>query len=117
MKRLGFVLTLFIVLTISVLADTKQEIDHLLKFVENSPCKCERNGTIYSCKEAKGHLLFKYEYYKKRDKIHTAEDFIRYAASKSEITGRKYRAHCGNKIENSSDWLKRELISYRKKNL
>ncbi len=115
MKLLEVLLTIIVFFSVNILADTKKEIDHLLDFVAKSTCKCERNGTLYSCREAKGHILMKYKYFKKRDKIHSTEDFIRYSASKSELSGRKYRAHCPGRVENSSDWLLRELASYRKK--
>lgn len=77
----------------------------------------ERNVVQHNCSNAKEHILKKYEYFKEKDKIHSAEDFIRYAATKSELSGRKYRAHCTDMTEDSSKWLSRELVSYRKKQL
>ena len=115
MKLFGTLLTAIVFFPIIILADTKMEIYHLLGFVKKSTCKCEQNGILYSCKDAKGHILMKYKYFKKRGKIHSAEDFIRYSASKSELGGEKYRAHCSGKVINSSEWLLQELASYRKK--
>ncbi len=89
----------------------------MLSFVANSTCKFERNGVQYHCSDVKGHILKKYEYFKEKDKIRSAEDFIRYAATKSELSRRKYRAHCTDMTEDSSKWLSRELVSYRKKQL
>lgn len=117
MKSLRVLLTIMVFFSVAILADTKKEIDHLLGFVANSTCKFERNGVQYNCNDAKEHILKKYEYFKEKDKIHSAEDFIRYAATKSELSGRKYRAHCTDMTEDSSNWLLRELVSYRKKQL
>jgi hypothetical protein len=36
-----------------LLADTQQEIDHLLDFVEKTSCKYERNGNVHTGIEAK----------------------------------------------------------------
>ena len=43
-----------------LLADTAQEIDHLLGFVASSPCKFDRNGTIHTGAEARDHMTMKY---------------------------------------------------------
>jgi len=54
----------------------------------------------------------KYEHYRK--KIRTAEDFIRYSATESVFSGRKYKIHCaGSDVMNTSDWLLDELHKYR----
>ena len=99
-------------LTGSVLADTQAEIDHLLSFVANTSCEYDRNGTIHDGPEARDHINMKYEHYKK--KVKTAEDFINYSATKSMISGRKYKIHCpGSETVNASDWLLEELHHYR----
>jgi len=96
----------------SVLADTRAEIDHLLNFVANTSCEYDRNGTVHEGAEARDHINRKYEYYKK--KVRTAEDFIKYSATKSMISGRKYKIHCpGSETVNASDWLLEELHHYR----
>ena len=96
----------------SVLADTQAEIDHLLSFVANTSCQYDRNGTIYEGTEARNHINMKYEHYKR--KVKTAEDFIKYSATKSMISGRKYKIHCpGSETVNASDWLLEELHHYR----
>lgn len=93
-------------------ANTQQEIDHLLEFVASSDCKYERNGTMHDGVKASGHIRMKYDYYK--SKVETAEDFIRYSATKSKLSGRKYRIHCpGTSAIDSSDWLLQELKDYR----
>ena len=96
-----------------VMADPGQEIDHLLEYVRNTDCQYDRNGTIYIGSAARDHINMKYEYYK--DEVKTAEDFIKYAATKSKMSGKKYRILCpGSDVEYASDWLLDELESYRK---
>ena len=96
----------------SVLADTRQEIDHLLEFVANTDCQYDRNGTVHNGPEARDHINMKYEHYRK--KVKTSEDFIKYSATKSMMSGRKYKIHCpGSKTMNASDWLLEELQHYR----
>ncbi|WP_374087291.1 DUF5329 family protein [Methylomicrobium lacus] len=88
------------------------EIDHLLKFVEGTQCRYERNGEMHSGKEAAEHIQKKYAHFK--DEIATAEDFIALSATKSELSGKKYRVYCGDKKAQDSDrWLLEELKRYR----
>ena len=95
-----------------VSADTQQEINHLLAFVANTTCQYERNGTVYDGARAEKHIKRKYEYFK--DKINSAEDFIKYSATKSTMSGKQYKIHCENiATQNSSDWLLDELKKYR----
>lgn len=96
----------------TAVADTQQEINHLLEFVSNTTCQYERNGTVYDGARAEQHIKKKYEYFK--DKINSAEDFIKYSATKSTMSGKQYKIHCANMaIQNSSDWLLKELKRYR----
>jgi hypothetical protein len=54
----------------------------------------------------------KYDYF--RDEIKSTEDFIKYSASKSEISGKPYIAYCeGNEPVDGSTWLMKELKNYR----
>lgn len=93
--------------------EQKKEVEYLVNFIRNSPCKLERNGKIYTGAEAIEHILYKYDYFRKD--IKSTEGFIKYSASKSEISGRSYVAHCegGVQIEGES-WLLNELQRYRK---
>ena len=104
-----------LLLSINIIAgSTKGEIEHLLNFVSTTKCKYIRNGTEHTGVEAKEHISKKYDYY--RDKIKTTEDFIRYSATKSELSGRRYKVSCPNQeIQYSSKWLLDELKSYRDK--
>jgi len=96
----------------TVIADTQQEIDHLLDFVARTDCQYDRNGTIHNGQEARDHINMKYEYYQK--KVKTSEDFIKYSATKSKLSGRKYKIRCpGQSAMDSSVWLLNELQTYR----
>jgi len=92
-------------------ASTGDEIEHLLNFVAASGCTFERNGNDYDSVEAREHIQRKYNHIK--DKIKTTEDFIRYAASESSMSGKKYHATCNGQTITSGDWLTKELDRYR----
>ncbi|WP_226996503.1 DUF5329 family protein [Thalassotalea crassostreae] len=93
-------------------ATSADEINHLLSYVESTQCKYERNGTMHTGSEAAEHINKKYEYY--RDDIETTEDFIKYSATKSKMSGKYYKIHCADKaVVNSKDWLLSELKRYR----
>ncbi len=95
-------------------AEQQQEITHLIDFIRSAPCSIERNGKRYQGAEATKHILKKQTYFKK--KIDSAESFIRYSATKSELSGRPYMAYCaGEPPLASKTWLLRELERYRKK--
>jgi hypothetical protein len=90
----------------------KQEIQHLLNYVQKTDCSYIRNGESHNGDEARKHIQMKYNYFK--DDIHSAEDFIRLSATKSTMWGNKYYIVCPhqNKIP-SSQWLLQELHRYR----
>ena len=92
-------------------ASTSDEIEHLLNFVADSGCIFERNGTSYDSVEARVHIQRKYDHVK--DRVDSTEDFIRYAASKSSMSGRKYHATCSGQTISSEEWLTQELKRYR----
>lgn len=93
-------------------AGTQQEIDHLLAFVAATHCSYERNGSRYDGQRARDHMNRKYQHFKR--KISSAEDFIKYAATKSTLSGKQYRIYCpGSDVINSSDWLLEELAVFR----
>ena len=102
------------VLEPALLADTTQEIDHLLGFVASSPCEFERNGSIHNGPEARDHMTMKYEHH--RAKVRTAEDFIKYSATRSMMSGKKYKIYCpDSETVDASNWLLTELRDYRKR--
>lgn len=107
-----FVSLLLMLLSGNVLAGMQQEIDHLLDYVSLTTCQYDRNGTIHTGPDARDHIKMKYEHYKK--KVKTTEDFIKYSATRSMISGRKYKIRCtGSELVNASDWLLEELARYR----
>jgi hypothetical protein len=89
-----------------------EEIGHLLDFIAASSCAFIRNGVAYDGAEAAAHVKDKYEYYQ-RD-IHSAEDFITKAASRSELSGKPYLVRCGADTTPAADWLTRELTIFRR---
>ena len=93
-------------------ASVEAEIDHLLAFIAGSPCAFIRNGVAYEGRQAVDHIKDKYEYY--RDDIHSAEDFIVLAASKSAMSGKPYLVTCDGATEPAADWITRELAAFRK---
>ncbi len=96
----------------TVFASSENEIAHLLDYVSNTDCKYERNGTLHTGSEAVEHINKKYDYFK--DDIKSTEDFIKYSATKSKMSGEFYKIHCANaKPVNSDEWLMRELRRYR----
>ena len=88
-----------------------EEIDHLLGFIEASPCAFIRNDQEYSGEQAVAHIKDKYDYY--RSDIHSAEDFIALAASKSVMSGRPYFVRCDAATIPAADWLNKELATFR----
>ena len=96
----------------TAIADTQQEIDHLLEFVASTTCQYERNGSVYDGARAVKHINRKYEYFK--DEINSAEDFIKYSATRSKMSGKKYTIQCpGKEAVYASDWLLAELQAFR----
>ena len=96
------------------LASTVDEINHLLHFVEITECTYERNGTLHKGSDAVKHINKKYNYY--ADDISSAEDFIKLSATKSTMSGKYYKIHCGKDTPiKSQDWLLLELSAFREK--
>lgn len=92
--------------------EARREIDHLLGFIQQSPCAFTRNGTAHAGKDAVKHIRDKLEYFSKD--IQSAEDFIRLSATQSELSRKAYTVQCsGLATEPSKDWLLRELKRFR----
>lgn len=92
-------------------ARTDQEVQYLLEFIEESGCTFIRNGVSHDSSTARKHINKKYQHIRKR--MGSAEDFVTYAASKSSITGTRYKVKCGSRTMPSDDWLNKELRHYR----
>ena len=90
-----------------------QEIKGMLDFVEHSECQFVRNGNQYPGPRARAHLQKKLDYLEDKNKVHSAEDFIELAATKSSMSGRAYEVRCSEVVEPASTWLKRELQRQR----
>ena len=103
---------LFVLAAPALAHSMTEEIDHLLGFIAASPCAFIRNDVEYSGEQAVAHIKDKYDYY--NSDIHSAEDFIRLAASKSMMSGRPYSVRCDATVMPAADWLNRELAAFRK---
>ena len=92
------------------------EMDHLLGYVEKSGCRFNRNGTWYTdAKAVREHIETKYRYFVDRGKINSTEDFIKWCATKSEISGKPYQVKCSSGPEQPlGQWLTEELNRLRK---
>ena len=90
---------------------TKAEIDHLLNYVAASSCTFVRNGNEYPADKARDHLAGKYRWVGGR--ISSAEEFIRYLATQSSMSGEPYHVKCGKTDALSGAWLTDELKRYR----
>ena len=119
MKVKAMTLLMTLMLTKTACADVppeqQPEVAHLLQVVKNSRCKVNRNGSLHQGEEVTSHIQKKYAYF--RDKIKTTEDFIRYSASRSTLSGKYYTVHCeGQEPIRTRDWLLQELKEYREDN-
>ena len=109
-------LTVFIFVTNTVYADVPDEqvveVNYLLDFVKNSGCIINRNGTEHHAAKGISHIEKKYDYF--RDDITSTEDFIKYSATKSTMSGDYYMVSCpGEKTIRTQDWLMSELKRFR----
>jgi hypothetical protein len=93
----------------------QKEIVHLLHYIENSDCIFIRNGREGTAADARNHIQKKYEYFK--DRVKTTEDFIRYAATKSSLSGTPYRVRCNGRETGTAEWLRSELQRHRSSTL
>ena len=101
-------------LSLSARAETTgDEIAYLIDTIRHSSCTFIRNGKDYDGAAAADHITAKYEHFKAE--IHTTDDFIDRAATKSEMTGAPYRLRCdGAPIVPAADWLRTTLAAHRK---
>lgn len=108
----GFAIAALMLCAPALAASPQAEIEHLLGFIAASPCSFIRNGAAYDGTAAVAHIKDKYDYY--REDIHSAEDFIALAATKSALSGKPYLVTCGATTEPAADWIGRELGAYRR---
>ena len=90
-----------------------QEINYLITSIETlDNARFVRNGTAYDAKTAAGHLRLKLR--NAGSRIRTAEDFIRYCASVSSITGTPYQIRFSDgRVVTSEAFLRLKLADYR----
>ena len=91
--------------------EKENEIQHLLAFISDSGCTFIRNNDEHPSTKAKSHIERKYNYVKSR--VSSTEDFIKYAATKSSMSGKHYMVRCNGEKQASSQWLLDELAAYR----
>lgn len=91
-----------------------EKIAALLDCVERSNVVFIRNGNEYPPKEARKHLQMKLS--RAGGRVRTAEDFIKYIASRSYLSGRPYtvRFPDGRTMETGA-WLRAMLTGLEKK--
>jgi len=91
-----------------------EEINHLMIYIESTDCLFIRNNISYPACKALGHIKKKYNYF--IDEIKCAEDFIKYSATKSELSGKYYYIKCRDKEKiRCEQWLLSELYRYRQR--
>jgi len=95
-------------------AATQREISGLMQALETSGCRFQRNGSWYDAAAARGHLQRKYDYLLKRDMVHSSEQFIERAASRSSMSGKPYKVSCnGVPEQDASAWFLQQLRRLR----
>lgn len=87
------------------------EIEYLKSQVAQSSCVFTRNHVNYKGSEAVTHINRKQAHFK--NSIMSAEDFVRLAATKSEMSGLNYIITCNHQSEQLGDWLLNKLKLYR----
>jgi hypothetical protein len=103
-------------LALSAAPQVDAEIDQLLAALKGSGCRFQRNGTWYDAHVAAEHLGTKLVHLRRLDRIHSAEDFIRLAATESSMSGKAYSVACPGKQEvPSKAWLEEGLGRIRAK--
>ncbi len=91
-------------------ARTEGEIGALLDRVAVSGCRFQRNGNWYDGVRASAHLQRKHAYLRRRGVAVDAEGFIEHAASRSSVSGQRYRIACpGQPEQDASQWLRDRL--------
>ena len=92
-------------------ADAQVTIEYLLAQVEDSELEFVRNGKSHAGPDAAKHMRRKYEHY--ADRIHSPQDFIDLAATKSILSGKKYLVRDGDSVIPTAEWLHDVLNNYQ----
>lgn len=92
----------------------RAEIDALLGQLVHSDCRFQRNGRWHSGERARSHLLRKLRHIEERGTLHSTEQFIQLAASRSSSSNQPYRVACaGAEAVDSQLWLQQQLGALR----
>jgi hypothetical protein len=91
-------------------------IEYLLAIVASlHDAQFIRNGTSYDGATAVKHLRLKLR--AEGSRVKTAEDFIRYCASASSVSGRQYEIRFSDgRLVHSADFLRQKLMEFDKEN-
>ena len=89
-----------------------QKINFLITSVETlGDATFVRNGTAYDAKTAADHLRLKLK--RAGTRVKTADDFIRYCASISSLSGVPYQIHFPDgRVETSESFLRQKLSQF-----
>jgi hypothetical protein len=120
-RRLLHALTLFILGSLSCaqagdLSPTQSaRIEYLIAAIESLPnAQFIRNDSSYDAKTAGDHLRLKLR--NAGSRVSSAEDFIRYCASQSSISGKPYLIRFSDgRVISSGDYLRQMLAEYDKR--
>jgi hypothetical protein len=88
------------------------KIDYLITSIETlENAQFIRNGKSYDAKDAADHLRLKRR--KAGSRVKTAEDFIKYCASASSMSGKPYQIRFGDGREVlTADYLRQKLAEF-----
>jgi hypothetical protein len=89
------------------------EVDALIDAVAQSGCEFMRNGSWYGAQGAQAHLRDKFVYLHTRRRIHSAEQFIEQAATRSAVSGQPYAMRCAGVTTSTHQWLSERLVQLR----
>ncbi len=92
-------------------SDSTVTIEYLLASVAASELQFVRNGKAHSGAEAVKHMRRKYEYF--ADRIHSPEEFIELAGTKSMLSGKAYTVRGNDGEIPTAEWLHEVLTEYR----
>ena len=105
--------TCLLLFALSSQADTATEIEHLFEYIASSGCTFQRNGSLHDSSAASAHLRKKYAHTQRW--VKTSEDFIRFTATQSSISGQPYTVICGAVESPTAQWLTEELDRFRRR--
>ena len=115
-NAISIIFVIILVSTIGFAQDQNEmeKINFLIASVENANgMTFIRNGAEYDAKAAADHLRLKLR--KASNRVRTAEDFIKYCASKSSMSGEPYRIKFSDgTMTDSESYLRKQLLRFEK---